>query len=85
MFNFKFFAAPVALAMGLIVCLPRIAQADSETTAGAANDASAGNNGSRTFFSATRCPVTPTARFSSASCGVRLPAPSTERSANEQR
>jgi hypothetical protein len=47
MFNFKFLAAPVALAMGLIVCLPCAAQADSETaTAEAAgNDASAGNNG----------------------------------------
>jgi len=46
MFNFKFFAAPVALAMCLIVCLPRMAHADSETsTAAAANDASAGNNG----------------------------------------
>ena len=47
MFNFKFFAAPVALAMGLIVCLPRMAQADSETATAAAagNDASGGNNG----------------------------------------
>ena len=47
MFNFKFLAAPVALAMGLIVCLPCAAQADSETaTAEAAgNDASAGNSG----------------------------------------
>jgi outer membrane receptor for ferrienterochelin and colicins len=46
MFNFKFFAAPVALAMCLIVCLSRMAHADSETsTAAAANDASAGNNG----------------------------------------
>src|SRR3984885_5278964 len=47
MFNFKFFAAPVALAMGLIVCLPRMAQADSETATAAAagNDESGGNNG----------------------------------------
>ena len=59
MFNFKFLAAPVALATGLMVCLPCVVHADSETaTAGAAanagaaataaetgNDASAGNNG----------------------------------------
>jgi hypothetical protein len=41
MFNLKFFAAPVALAMGLMVCLPCVAHADSETATAEA----AGNNG----------------------------------------
>jgi outer membrane receptor for ferrienterochelin and colicins len=42
MFNFKFFGAPVALAMGLVFCLPRLAQADvSETSTAEA----AGNDG----------------------------------------
>src|SRR5882757_2348503 len=42
MFSFKLFGAPVALAMGLMVCLPRMAQADvSETPAAEA----AGNDG----------------------------------------
>jgi outer membrane receptor for ferrienterochelin and colicins len=43
MFNFKFYGAPLALAIGLMVCLPRMAQADvSETSTAEA----AGNDGS---------------------------------------
>jgi len=42
MFSFKFLGAPAALAMGLMVCLPRMAQADvSETSTAEA----AGNDG----------------------------------------
>jgi outer membrane receptor for ferrienterochelin and colicins len=45
MFNFNFFGAPLALAMGLMVCQPRTAQADvSETETATATAASGGNN-----------------------------------------
>jgi TonB-dependent receptor-like protein len=47
MFNFKFCGAPVALALGLIVCLPCAVHADSETsTAAPAGNDAAGNDGS---------------------------------------
>jgi outer membrane receptor for ferrienterochelin and colicin len=41
MFNFKFFGAPVALAIGLLVCLPRAAPADTSGTQDASESSTA--------------------------------------------